>query len=131
MELAQDCVYFKFPLQPIYVMLLLLLSGLVALAALFLFSRKRARFIRLVDRIPGPPCYPFVGTELPFVLARRNSKCSRMRCLTRAMSTARAVDLFLMHFDTKLFVSATSTKLENTKSTTWYRMLPAVISEVF
>jgi hypothetical protein len=73
-ELAHDRVHFKFLLQPIYAMLLLLLSGLVALAALFLFSRKRARSNRLVDKIPGPPSYPFVGTELAFVLAGRKSK---------------------------------------------------------
>jgi hypothetical protein len=69
-------IYLKFFLQQMYVMLLPLLSVLLILGALVLLLRnaKRARLIRLVDKIPGPPSYPFVGTELPMALAPRSSK---------------------------------------------------------
>jgi hypothetical protein len=56
-------------------MLPLLLSVLLILAAVVLLLRnaKRARLIRLVEKIPGPPSYPLVGTELPVLLTPRNS----------------------------------------------------------
>ncbi|PNF35384.1 Cytochrome P450 4C1 [Cryptotermes secundus] len=59
-----------------YAMLLLLLSVLLILAPLVLLLRnaKRARLIRLVDKIPGPPSYPFVGSELSLLLAPRNKQ---------------------------------------------------------
>ena len=54
----------------------ILLATLLAAAILALLPRivRRARFVRLVNKIPGPPAYPIVGTLLPLLLAPRNSK---------------------------------------------------------
>jgi len=54
----------------------ILLATLLAVAVLALLPRivRRARFVRLVNKIPGPPAYPIVGTLLPLVLAPRGSK---------------------------------------------------------
>ena len=54
----------------------ILLATLLAVAVLALLPRivRRARFVRLVNKIPGPPAYPIVGTLLPLLLAPRNSK---------------------------------------------------------
>jgi hypothetical protein len=62
--------------QPMDIATTLLLVALFILAALILFPRnvKRARFIRLVDKLPGPPSWLFVGSELPVMLAPRNSE---------------------------------------------------------
>jgi len=54
----------------------ILLATLLAVAVLALLPRivRRARFVRLVNKIPGPPAYPIVGTLLPLLLAPRGSK---------------------------------------------------------
>ena len=54
----------------------ILLATLLAVAVLALLPPivRRARFVRLVNKIPGPPAYPIVGTLLPLLLAPRNSK---------------------------------------------------------
>jgi len=55
----------------------IVLATLLALATLALLPRivRRARFVRLVNKIPGPPSYPLVGSVLPYLLAPRSSKC--------------------------------------------------------
>jgi hypothetical protein len=112
-------------------MMVLLLSVLLILAALVLFLRnaKRASVIRLVDKIPGPPSYPLVGSELPMVLAQRNSKsnyeispfsCAEWDILRRCRSlslreTATALcwqftsTVFVYFVHPKLFVPVTTT----------------------
>jgi hypothetical protein len=54
----------------------ILLVTLLAIAALVLLPRivQRARFVRLVNKIPGPPAYPIIGTLFPLLLAPRGSK---------------------------------------------------------
>jgi hypothetical protein len=54
----------------------IILVTLIVIAALVLFPRivRRVRFVRLVNKIPGPPSYPVVGSVLPYVLAPRSSK---------------------------------------------------------
>ena len=54
----------------------ILLAALLVLAAVALFPHivSRARFVRLVNKIPGPPAYPLVGSVLPYLLAPRSSK---------------------------------------------------------
>jgi hypothetical protein len=54
----------------------IILAALLAIAALALLPRiiKRARVVRLVNKIPGPPSYPIVGTLLPLLLTPRGSK---------------------------------------------------------
>ena len=54
----------------------IILAALLAVAVLALLPRivRRARFVRLVNKIPGPPAYPIVGSLLPLLLAPRNSK---------------------------------------------------------
>jgi hypothetical protein len=55
---------------------MIVLATLLAIAAMVLLPRivRRARFVRLVNKIPGPPAYPIVGTTLPLLLAPRGSK---------------------------------------------------------
>ncbi|XP_069699694.1 cytochrome P450 4C1-like isoform X2 [Periplaneta americana] len=49
------------------------LLGLLTAVTLLLVLRRsyRSRLVRLVNRLPGPPAYPIVGTMLPFILAPR------------------------------------------------------------
>jgi hypothetical protein len=68
----------KFISQAMDIMTTLLLLAPFILATLILFTRttKRARLIRLVDKLPGPFSFPFLGSELPVMLAPRKSKSS-------------------------------------------------------
>jgi hypothetical protein len=55
------------------------LVAVVAVAAfLFVFSRdpKRARFVHLIEKLPGPFRYPVFGTVLPFLFVSRHSEYS-------------------------------------------------------
>ena len=54
----------------------IVLATLLILAAVTLLPRivRRARFVRLVNKIPGPPSYPIVGSLLPLLLTPRSSK---------------------------------------------------------
>lgn len=71
-------------LPPEYVILLfqatmevttLLLFVVVTAASMLLFFRdpRRARMVRLIEKLPGPFAFPMFGTALPFILASRNS----------------------------------------------------------
>jgi hypothetical protein len=53
-----------------------LLLFVVVTASMFLFLRdpKRARFVRLIEKLPGPFAYPLFGTALPFMFTPRHSE---------------------------------------------------------
>jgi hypothetical protein len=57
---------------------LLLLSVVTAAVFLLVFCRdqKRARFVQLVEKLPGPFSYPAFGTVLPFLLISRRGEYS-------------------------------------------------------
>jgi hypothetical protein len=58
------------------VLAVLLVSAVTVAAFLFVFSRdpKRARFVHLVEKLPGPFRYPVFGTVLPFLFVSRHSE---------------------------------------------------------
>jgi hypothetical protein len=51
---------------------LLLSTALFLVAFLFLLRQglKRARFVSLVNKLPGPPAYPIIGNSLDMVVPR-------------------------------------------------------------
>jgi hypothetical protein len=55
---------------------LLVALGLLITAALLIFPRKtaRARIKRLMNLLPGPKSYPFIGSQFQFILADRKGK---------------------------------------------------------
>ncbi|KDR12227.1 cytochrome P450 4C1-like isoform X2 [Zootermopsis nevadensis] len=54
----------------------LLLFVVVTAASMLLFFRdpRRARMVRLIEKLPGPFAFPMFGTALPFILASRNKR---------------------------------------------------------
>jgi hypothetical protein len=76
------------------------LVTLIVVAAVVLFPRivRRVRFVRLVNKIPGPPSYPLIGSVFDLLLQPRNSKYYREKRLLplESFNTGRSKNLNLI-----------------------------------
>jgi hypothetical protein len=78
---------------------LLLVAALFVVSFLFLFRQgvKRARFVSLVNKLPGPPAYPIIGNSLDLVVARNRKYETSVEELMRPRFNSRqAQEIFLV-----------------------------------
>jgi hypothetical protein len=79
---------------------LLVSAAIFVVSCLFLFRHgaKRARFVSLVNKLPGPPAYPIIGNALEMVVPR-NRKYESHKFWDKYLSP------YLYYLHTEIFTS--------------------------